>query len=160
MAIVYRKARVDEMMQLAEIRWEFKTEGRAGQPESKQRREKFIGVCVEFLSRGISSGDWCYWVASDSGDIVATVFIQWIKKIPKPNILDDSFGYMTNVYTKPGYRGCGIGSALLEEVEKWAKAENLEFLLVWPSEESVDFYRNAGFEKSQALEYEARPYIE
>ena len=39
--------------------------------------------------------------------------------MPKPERLDDAYGYVTNVYTRSGYRGQGIGSELMERVVAW-----------------------------------------
>jgi GNAT superfamily N-acetyltransferase len=67
---------------------------------------------------------------------------------------------MTNVYTRPDYRGQGIGRKLLAHVVEWARAENLELLLVWPSDESVGFFDRAGFQQiADGMQLELRPYI-
>jgi len=58
---------------------------------------------------------------------------------------------MTNVYTKPMYRSKGIGGQLLETVNVWSKEQGLSFMMVWPSETSVDFYKKLGFERSKEM---------
>ena len=80
--------------------------------------------------------------------------------MPKPNRIDDALGYVTNVYTRPAYRGQGIGTRLMTHVLQWATEQDLESLIVWPSETSVGFYERAGFRGSaDMLEYAVRPYI-
>jgi GNAT superfamily N-acetyltransferase len=80
--------------------------------------------------------------------------------VPKPNKLDDALGYVTNVYTRPDYRGQGIGTQLMTHVLIWAREHDLESLIVWPSETSVGFYERAGFQGSpDMLEYAVRPYV-
>ncbi len=65
---------------------------------------------------------------------------------------------MTNVYTKPGYRRQGIGSALMQHVQQWARKHKLELLIVWPSEASVPFYERAGFRShNDVMEYVLEP---
>jgi GNAT superfamily N-acetyltransferase len=93
------------------------------------------------------------------GDIASQVFVQRITKVPKPSKLHDAFGYVSNVYTKPAYRGQGIGSNLLARVKTWAKEQDFEFLIAWPSEASVRFYERAGFGATEAVEYSVRPYV-
>jgi GNAT superfamily N-acetyltransferase len=85
------------------------------------------------------------------------IYIQRVAKIPKPGKVRDAFGYVTNVYTKPPYRGRGMGAALLQRVKDWAQADDLEFLVVWPSEASGRFYERAGFKSTEAVEYSVRP---
>jgi ribosomal protein S18 acetylase RimI-like enzyme len=80
--------------------------------------------------------------------------------VPKPNKLNDVLGYVTNVYTRPAYRGQGIGTQLMTHVLAWAREQDLESLIVWPSETSVGFYERAGFRGSpDMLEYGVRPYV-
>jgi len=52
---------------------------------------------------------------------------------------------VTNVYTAPGHRNRGFGGRVLEATKNWAGEEDVELLVVWPSEESVSFYRQHGF---------------
>jgi GNAT superfamily N-acetyltransferase len=67
---------------------------------------------------------------------------------------------VTNVYTRPPYRGQGIGTELLERVKAWARGEDLQVLIVWPGEESVAFYERAGFSaENEVLEYTVRTCV-
>jgi GNAT superfamily N-acetyltransferase len=62
--------------------------------------------------------------------------------------------------TRPAYRGQGIGTQLMTHVLAWAREQDLESLIVWPSAASVRFYERAGFRgSSDMLEYSVRPYI-
>ena len=93
-------------------------------------------------------------VAQEETQIVSHISIQRIPKVPKPNRIDDALGYVTNVYTRPAYRGQGIGTRLMAHVLAWAQEQDLESLIVWPSETSVGFYERAGFRGSpDMLEY-------
>lgn len=112
------------------------------------------------MIQGLVQGRWTYWVAADDATIVSHIFIQHIPKVPKPNRLDDALGYVTNVYTRPAYRNRGIGTQLMARVLGWAAEQDLESLIVWPSEASVPFYVRAGFQGStDMLEYLVRPYV-
>jgi ribosomal protein S18 acetylase RimI-like enzyme len=99
-----------------------------------------------------------YWVAEAGGEIVAHVCVQYVKKIPKPQRLHNAYGYVTNVYTKPKFRGQGIASELLRRVKSWAREHDLEFLITWPSEQGAALYERAGFVKeNEALQCPLRP---
>jgi GNAT superfamily N-acetyltransferase len=95
------------------------------------------------------------WVAEREGRLVSQIWVQVIHKVPRPGRFEghNRYGYVTNVYTEPDLRGQGIGGRLLERVVQWAREQRLEFLVVWPSEESVRFYERGGFHASpDALE--------
>ena len=93
------------------------------------------------LWKAIQSDIWSIWVAEENGMIVSNIYIELIHKVPRPGRITHPFAYMTNVYTKPDYRGKGIGSKLISKINEWAKENKYEFIIVWPSDEGVDFTR-------------------
>ena len=94
-----------------------------------------------------------------NGEIISQVFVHKVDMIPRPCKIDDRFGYITNDYTKPEYRNQGIGSKLLGEVIKWARNEDLELLIVYPSERAISFYERAGFRaENDVMELTLRDY--
>ena len=99
------------------------------------------------------------WCAAEGDRILSHAYIQVVQKVPKPSAPDDSFGYVSNVYTRPTYRRKGIGEELLHHAKAWALDENLEFLVLRPSEQSVPFWRRSGFVKDDPLVHNVRPYI-
>ncbi len=105
------------------------------------------------------SGFQIYWLAEDEGEIGAQIFVHRIDLVPRPCKVQDQFGYITNNYTKPAYRGQGIGSKLMEYVTQGAKNEDFELLIVYPSEEAVSYYERAGFtSENDVMELELRAY--
>lgn len=154
----FRIATESDLDALAQMRWDFRLEESLGTPV--HNRQSFLEACTAFLRQGLASRRWVYWVAVYEGTIVSHVFVQLIDKVPKPNRLDDGFGYVTNVYTRPAYRGQGIGSELMAHVIEWARAQDLECLHVGPSDASVRFYERAGFRWNKDLmECVIRPYV-
>jgi GNAT superfamily N-acetyltransferase len=154
----YRMATETDVDELAQMRWDFRLEEAPGTTIHDQA--SFLDACSAFLRQGLAEQRWTYWVAQHDSQIVSHIYIQRVPKVPKPNKLHDALGYVTNVYTRPAYRGQGIGTQLMTHVLQWAREHDLESLIVWPSETSVGFYERAGFrDKSDMLEYEVRPYV-
>jgi GNAT superfamily N-acetyltransferase len=155
---LYRMATEADAEELAQMRWDFRLEDAPGTTQHDQAT--FLAACAAFLRQGLAEQRWTYWVAEQDAQIVSHIYIQRVAKVPKPNRLDEAFGYVTNVYTRPAFRGQGIGAELMAHVLAWAKAQDLESLIVWPSETSVRFYERAGFRgTTEMLEYSVRPYI-
>jgi GNAT superfamily N-acetyltransferase len=44
-------------------------------------------------------------------------------------------------------RNAGVGQQLLMAIKDWAYADDLELLVVWPSERAYPFYERAGFQR-------------
>lgn len=155
---IYRVATEADVDELARMRWDFRREEAPG--ATRHDQATFLAACTAFLRQGLIERRWIYWIAQEHDQIVAHIYVQRIPKVPKPTRLDDALGYVTNVYTRPAYRGRGIGAELLRHVLQWAREQDLESLILWPSETSVAFYQRAGFRgNAEMLEYEVRPYI-
>jgi GNAT superfamily N-acetyltransferase len=147
-----RLATLADAAELARLRWDFSPDEVAA---GSQSFDPFLQGFGEFLTRALASGDWAVWVAEQKGRLVANVWVQIIHKVPRPGRFGghNRYGYVTNVYAEPETRGRGLGSRLLQCAVAWAREQDLEFLVVWPSEESMQFYERGGFQRSpDALE--------
>jgi GNAT superfamily N-acetyltransferase len=116
---------------------------------------EFAIRCETFLRAAMTSeSNWRIWVAESDGQIVAHMFVQLVEKVPRPGRVSSPFGYVTNVYTLPLYRGQGVGTQIHNEITKWARGNDLDFLILWPSDNSVEFYARNGFSKcKEAMEW-------
>lgn len=152
----YGIAPPEDLPKLARLRWDF----RAEEDEIPAVNETiFIKSCIDFLERGLRTGNWIYWVAKNEGEVVSHIFINTIRPVPRPCQPDDRFGYMTNVYTRPEYRNKGIGSELMKRAMQWAEKEGLELLIVSPGEGSLSFYSRAGFsEETDFMQLRLKEY--
>ena len=154
---IYRTATANDVLALADIRWEHWVED--PHDPAIVNREAFRREFAGRIGLWIESGLMTFWVAEIQGEIVSTVVVVHIVKVPKPSKLDDSYGYVTAVHTREAYRNQGIGGELLRHVQAWALAQDMEFLVTWPAERSVPFYRRASFIDGSSLEFEVRPYV-
>ena len=139
----YRLAVKGDLPQLAEMRWDFQADDEAETPIIE--KSEFLKKCAEYLRQSFEKGNWAFWIAEENGEIVSQMFVHTIQSVPRPARLENLWGYLTNVYTKPAFRNRGIGAKLFEQVENWAIEKDFEILIVSPSEDSVKFYRRAGF---------------
>ena len=155
--IIYRTATANDVPALADIRWEHWEED--PHDPAMVNREAFRREFARRVGPGIESGLMTFWVAEIHGEIVSTVVVVHIVKVPKPSKLDDGYGYGTAVHTREAYRNQCIGGELLRHVQAWALAQDMEFLVTWPAERSLPFYRRAGFINGGSLEFEVRPYV-
>jgi ribosomal protein S18 acetylase RimI-like enzyme len=184
MTVEYRTATAADLAQLAQMRWDFRT-GPEEEPPAVSRDE-FMEACEAFLAQGLARGDWVYWIAVDGDQIVADeepivadeelivadeepivadeelivghIFLHLFRSVPKPFQLESRYGYMTNVYIRPAYRNQGIGGELMRHVQAWAAERQVPFMIVSPSDESVPFYRRAGFTfETEFMEWFLKP---
>lgn len=153
----FRIAEKSDFEQLANLRWAFRMEN--GDERAAMSQKEFVKKCVEFFEAKADGDYHIYWIAEEEGEILSHIFVHKIDMIPRPCKIEDRFGYITNNYTKPEFRGKGIGTRLLEKVIEWAKAEDLELLIVYPSEKSQSFYERKGFKtENEVMELTLREY--
>jgi GNAT superfamily N-acetyltransferase len=139
-----RLASKDDIEQLVEMRRDFTFEDVKSNEEIA--RPEYEDDCRAFLSEAISSGRWHIWVAEMDGKIIAHNFLALIDKVPRPISENARIAYLTNVYTRPDFRGQGIGAELIRAAQADAREASVELVIVWPSDESVEFYKREGFE--------------
>ncbi len=152
----YRLAQGSDLKRLAELRWQFRAED--GE-RLQYSQSEFSSACECFLREGLSSGTQAYWLETEDNEIISHVFVHMIPMVPRPCKICDLFDYVTNAYTLPRRRGEGIGSKLMKRVIDWARAEDLELLIVWPSDRAESFYKRLGFDKdNDILQLTLRPY--
>jgi GNAT superfamily N-acetyltransferase len=139
----YRTGDESDVVALAEMRWEFQREGNDNPPVVS--KAEFIEFCSNYLKQGLIQKNWVYWIAELEGEIVSHIFVQRVRGVPRPTWLNNAYGYVSNVYTKPVYRRQGIGTELMRQVLSWARQQEIDVLIVSISEESLTFYERAGF---------------
>jgi len=153
--MICRTAKKEDFPFLAEMRWDFRQE--SGAEIATVGKAEFIETCIDFLAD--QAHFYTYWVAEIDGEIVSHIFVNEVKLVPRPCRVSDSFAYLTNVYTKPDFRQRGIGAKLLNAVIEWSKTKDFEILLVYPSENSVNFYKRSGFQSDdEILKFVLRDY--
>lgn len=139
-----RLANKTDIEQLIKMRWDFTLEDYPDMG-TEVDYSSFEKECRGFLETAMESGKWFVWVAENNGKIVSHIYIELIQKVPRPGRVTHPFAYMTNVYTVHEYRGKGIGSKLISRVNAWVEEENFEFIIVWPSDTSIEFYGRNGY---------------
>lgn len=138
-----RLAEVNDIDFLIDMRWNFTLEYRDNISEDEYN--SFYDEYHQFLVNAIKNENWYIWVAEDNGIIISHIFLELIHKVPRPGRNTYPFVYMTNVYTLPEYRNKGIGSKLINKINDWVKEKKYEFIIVWPSDKSINFYKRNGF---------------
>lgn len=144
--LIVRQYTPEDIPDLIKMRFDFTAEEK--EVDSSQY-EPFYKECLEFFNEIEQSHRWKIWVAEIDTKIVSHVYVEVIDTVPRPGRKKSPWGYVTNVYTIPGYRAKGIGGKIMDTINGWAKEYGLTFLMVWPSEASVEFYRRFGFERAE-----------
>ena len=92
------------------------------------------------------------WIhALEDDNIVASMFVYLIPKVPIPNGNSDYIAYLTKVFTKEKYRNKGIGTKMLNHIKEYLKNLNCELIFVWPSDNSIEWYNRNDFSNENEI---------
>jgi len=139
--MIYRLATAGDSERLAELIWEHVDEE---SPLDINEKAAYVQNCAEHIEHRLGF-DLCCWVAEYGSIIVAHIYIITSQKVPKPGRMNRVSGRLSTVRTIPEYRNKRVGSALMDRVVAWCREQDLEELIVCPSERSIPFYERAGF---------------
>ena len=152
-----REATAADAPALARLRWEF----RAPLGERTEEEAAFVARCAAWMAPRLAAagdggttgdgGAWRAWVAEDGGDVVGTIWVGLVEKLPNPTPEPEEHAYVTNVYVRPAARGAGTGSALLRAALAWCEARGVHAVVLWPTARSAPLYRRHGFAPPAAL---------
>jgi GNAT superfamily N-acetyltransferase len=98
-----------------------------------------------------------FWLAELAGRAVGMVNLFTFRRMPAPSVEVGGWGYLGNMYVVPDLRDAGVGRHLLDAVVAHADAAGLERIVLSPSEQSLPFYRRAGFDPADQLLLRRRP---
>jgi GNAT superfamily N-acetyltransferase len=145
MNLEHRMARRGDLPQIADLRWRLRV---GDQPLSdRDAYDRFVADFIRICAEEWRPDEMVHWIAADGEHVLAVMSIAIVRKLPSPENLRGRWGYISNSYVLPESRDAGVGRQLLTAIEAWARAEDLELLLVWPSERAYPFYERAGFRR-------------
>ena len=151
-----RIATLADLPQIADLRWRLRVDD--APVSDRGAYDRFVADFIRICSEEWRAEDIIHWIATDGEQVLAIMSVALIRKLPSPENLRGRWGYITNSYVLPAARNAGIGRQLLAAIEHWARAEDFELLLVWPSERAYPFYDRAGFRRySDPLVLRLRP---
>ena len=141
-APVIRQATMGDAAELARLRWDFSPDEVAagGQPF-----DAFAAGFAAFLDEALAGGAWAIWVAADEGRLLGNLYLQTIAKSSPAGRLRPALRVHHQRLRRAGVARPGSGDRLLRHAIASARDRRLEFLILWPSEESPGFYARAGF---------------
>jgi GNAT superfamily N-acetyltransferase len=91
------------------------------------------------------------WLAEVGGRPVGYVSALHYRRMPSATRRAGGWAYLGNLFVSPGHRAQGVGEALVQEVEAWARCLGLARVVLAPSERSVPLYRRLGYREADEL---------
>jgi GNAT superfamily N-acetyltransferase len=136
-----RAAGPDDLEAVAAMRIKFERITRdSGSMDEAARREELRGL----LGPELASGRLAAWIAEEGGRAVGQAGLRLGAARRGPAQFRGA-AELLNVYVEPGFRGRGIGTALVGAAIAEARARGIERISLQPTEDSRRIYERAGF---------------
>jgi GNAT superfamily N-acetyltransferase len=133
---------------LARLRFAFRTERRP----AEEAESGFLERCTRWMETRLAAGrGWRCWVAEGDGQLVGTLWLQLVEKLPNPGDEAETHGYVTSVYVVPSSRNGGVGTALLSACLRECDAGDIDSVFLWSTPDSRRLYQRHGFAERDDL---------
>jgi GNAT superfamily N-acetyltransferase len=137
-----RSATVDDIPELARLRWQLYSEREAHDETFEVYVERFAAFARDALPRD----DWHSWCAEEGARLIAAMWLHTVPRVPAPGHGDPRpLGYLTNMYVDPEHRSEGLGSRMVRELITHCEASGFELVLAFPADDAHGFYERNGF---------------
>jgi ribosomal protein S18 acetylase RimI-like enzyme len=150
MEVTYRRATVEDVEALTELRIQFLAEHFA--PPKDSEYDALKKELRQYFTENIPGGTFIAWLATSSNRVVATSgMVMW--QMPANHFVKNGKqGYILNMYTLAEFRGKGICTALLDKLIAEARDLGLSRLHLHASKMGEPIYRKRGFREPGDVE--------
>ncbi len=140
-----RLATVADIPAINALRTEMLNELRAHRGSSESAENLEAGN-AEYLARAIPSGQFAGWLAQEDGQPVGMSGCFYFERPPmeRPGAVLE--GRIVNVYTRPGWRGRGIGGALTRAAVEHARSRGARRVRLGAAPDGRGVYARLGFQ--------------
>jgi GNAT superfamily N-acetyltransferase len=154
-AITYRLAGVDDIEAIGSLRFDMDAERH---PELLADRDAYIAAWDE-IRVGVTQGSHIGFLAESGGAVIACAMLIWWVMPPALREARRARGYVSSVYTKPGFRRLGIGRQIMENLMTRARELGITRLLLNASEMGRPLYLDLGFKPTpfETLQWDSNP---
>ena len=141
-AVTIRAAQIDDATALAELRYALRAStGVATEPQTE-----FLNRCCEWINEHLMPGTlWHCWVAVADQELLGCIWLQLVEKIPNPRAECEHHAYITSFFVRESARGRGVGTRLLTTALGWCREQDVDQIILWPTERSRSLYQRHGF---------------
>jgi GNAT superfamily N-acetyltransferase len=148
----YRKASMDEIHQLIELRKKQLID------EGIEPYQNIDAELLSFFNHKMSDGSLIEWIVEDNEEIIATGAVMFYDFPPSYSNKSGKKAYITNMYTREDYRGQGIATRMLSILVDEARTAGISKIWLGASKLGRPVYKKFGFQDTDEwLELNLQP---
>lgn len=128
-----------------------------------ESHSRLVQMTIDYLTTAIPAGEYVGWLAvieADPATVIGGAGVQLRRVLPFPNqgshgttIAEGRQAIVLNVYTDPTWRRRGVARSLMEAVLAWARAHQIESLVLHASPDGRALYEHLGFAETNEMRF-------
>lgn len=154
MKIDYRLATIKDIEDLVRLRTQMQFE--VNHIGEKKVPVEFTKKVYEYFLKSIPNNQYFSVVAVHENKVIANAGVIFYEKPPTINGGSGVIGYVTNVYTEEPFRGRGIGTKLMYELNVLAFKLGADKLHLGATEDGFGIYKTVGYNEPKFINLEIR----
>lgn len=108
----------------------------------------------KFVRSVLASGEEDVLVAREGEEVLGFALVQQKETPPYPAFLPRKYVYLMDLAVDPNHQGQGLGKALLQGVEDWARGRGAEFVelgVLAENARAIGLYESRGFQETRKV---------
>ncbi len=156
-SITYRVATSDDVQQLIELRILMQVE--VNGLNNLDVTNTYLDKVIEFFENAFDSHKYSSVIALDGEYVIAAAGVCFYEKPPSISGGSGLVGYVTNVYTRKEYRGRGVATQLMKNLNELALSKKVDKLHLGATPDGLGLYKKVGYQEPKFvnLEINLRP---
>ena len=142
-SINYRFADITDIDQLIELRVLMQLE--VNDFATEQVNTEYLESVRNYFTKSLKDQKYSSAIAIDKNVIIGTAGACFYNKPPSIAGGTGLVGYVTNVYTRKGYRGCGVGTNLMRKLSELAIELKADKLHLGATSDGLQIYKAVGY---------------
>lgn len=153
-SISYRLATPKDVQQLVELRILMQVE--VNGLTNLDVTTAYLDKVIDYFEGLVGTDKYSSVIALEDNYIVAAAGVCIYEKPPSITGGSGIVGYVTNVYTRNEYRGRGIATQLMKDLNELARKKKVEKLHLGATAEGVGIYKSLGYQESKYVNLELK----
>lgn len=153
-SILYRLATPEDIQQLVELRILMQLE--VNGLTNLDVTTAYLDKVIDYFEGFVGTDKYSSVIALEDEYIVAAAGVCCYQKPPSVTGGSGVVGYVTNVYTRKEYRGRGIGTQLMKNLNDFARQKRIDKLHLGATADGVEIYKSVGYQEPRFVNLEIK----
>jgi ribosomal protein S18 acetylase RimI-like enzyme len=152
--ISYRLATAKDIQQLVELRILMQVE--VNGLSNLDVSTAYLDKVIDYFEGALDTNKYSSVIALDEEYIIAAAGVCFYEKPPSIAGGSGIVGYVTNVYTREEYRGRGVGTQLMKNLNELARKKKADKLHLGATSDGVGIYKSVGYQEPKFVNLEMK----